>query len=254
MGHHQRIAPAEIRLALVEERERRRIACGLHDDVGQTLAVLQTRLAALEGAETSPERANELRGLRRLVSSASEATRTLTFELASPVLHELGFEPALRSLCDRFRDRLAVTFKLEAMGSQRCELPRDVGVILHRCVRELLRNVVDHAQATEVHVRLSMVSKRVEVSLEDDGVGFDPDTMAKSFTPNGGYGLYSIREQVDYLGGRVEIASSQGNGTRIMLAVPVGSVAGLVRCKTAKVGTPGTASWNRYEHSRSCRR
>lgn len=216
-----RVTPDGIDLALAEERERRRIARGLHDDVGQVLALIQGKLGALQASELLPRRAQEIDAVRILVCHAIKATRALTFELASPALYELGLEPALRSLGRQLQARHGIGFDLESDIDRDCAPDRSISVILYRCGRELLRNVADHAAATRVTMRLTMRRHAIAMSVADDGVGFEPSGDASGFSPGGGYGLYSMREQLRLLGGRFEIASAPGRGCKIVIAVPI---------------------------------
>jgi signal transduction histidine kinase len=148
------------------------------------------------------------------------ATRALTFELASPALYELGLEPALRSLGQQLLTRHGVRFHLEVQNKQKRVPEQDALVILYRCGRELLRNVLDHAQASNVWMRLTMRPHEIGLSVEDDGVGFEPLKCSAAFGPGSHYGLQSVREQLAGLGGRFKIAASPGSGTRIMMAIP----------------------------------
>jgi signal transduction histidine kinase len=108
----------DARVALAEERERRRIARGLHDEVGQVLALVQGKLSELKGTDISPRRAQEIELLRGLISDTILATRALTFELASPALYELGLGPALRSLGQELLARHGVRFHLEVQNDK----------------------------------------------------------------------------------------------------------------------------------------
>ena len=92
--------------------------------------------------------------------------------------------------------------------------------LLYRCSRELLRNVLDHAQASNVWMRLTLRPHEIALSIEDDGVGFEPLECSAAFGRGGHYGLQSVREQLAGLGGRFKIAASPGSGTRIRMAIP----------------------------------
>ena len=215
-----RLRRIDVRVALAEERERRRIARGLHDEVGQVLALVQGKLSELKGTDISPRRAQEIELLRGLISDTILATRALTFELASPALYELGLEPALRSLGQQLLARHGVRFHLEVQNEQKRVPEEDALVVLYRCSRELLRNVSDHAQAGNVWMRLTMRPHEIALSVEDDGVGFEPLECSAAFGPGGHYGLKSVRKQLAGLGGRFKIAASPGRGARIMMAIP----------------------------------
>jgi signal transduction histidine kinase len=206
---------------LAEERERRRIARGLHDDVGQILAVIQGKLSALKSTEPSPERVREIEHLRALVSDTINATRSLTFELGSPCIHQLGLEVALRSLGQHLLGEDRIRFHFEAENDPQRPPDEEVRLILYRCGRELLRNVVEHAHASNVWMRLVMREHEILLSVQDDGIGFEPSGHAAAVGPGGHYGLHSIREQMVGLGGRFEIIASPGQGAEIGITLPM---------------------------------
>jgi signal transduction histidine kinase len=205
---------------LSQEHERLRIAIGLHDQVGQALALLAGKLDELETPGGPPQHARAIAEMRALLARTIEATRALTFDLASPVLHQLGLEAALRGLGERLQRRHGVGFRFDA-GRKRRPSSEATNVIVYRCVRELLRNVADHARARQATIRITAPRGRLAVTVEDDGVGFDPSGLGCGFGPGGRFGLYSIAEQLRLIGGRLDIDSVPGEGTRVVVAVPV---------------------------------
>lgn len=215
-----RLRDFALHLSLSQEHERLRIAIGLHDQVGQALALLNGKLDELQTSGGSPQSARAIAEMRALLTETIAATRTLTFDLASPVLHQLGLEAALRGLGERLQRQHGVRFHFEA-GKKRRPSPEATNVIVYRCVRELLRNVADHAQARHATMRLTAPRDRLAVAVEDDGVGFDSSGLDRGFGPGGHFGLYSIAEQLRLIGGRLEIDSAPGRGTRAFVAVPI---------------------------------
>lgn len=217
-----RLRDFALHLSLTQEHERMRIAIGLHDQVGQALALLNGKLDELQTSGASPQNTRSIAEMRALVAQTIAATRALTFDLASPVLHQLGLEAGLRGLGERLQRQHGVRFRLDA-GKQRKPSPEAINVIVYRCVRELLRNVADHAQARQATMRITAPRGRLAVAVEDDGVGFDLSGLACSFGPGGRFGLHSIAEQLRLIGGRVEIETAPGKGTRAVMTVPVAS-------------------------------
>ena len=188
-----------LQLALAQEYERRRIAAGLHDEVGQILAVARAKLGQLieSGAHGDvPGRAGEIRAL---MDRAIGETRVLTFELSSPVLHELGLAAAVESLCERLGNESSVCFRVETDGEPE-SLGADLRILLYRAVRELCRNVVRHARAPRAAVRIHTEEGRIRIVVADDGEGFDASAHARRF----------------------EIESAPGKGARAVLSVPLG--------------------------------
>ncbi len=221
--YRQELRALTTELALAEERERRRIADGLHEQLGQLLATAKLRLGTLAEPGDSEARVRAFEEIRELLDQALGKTRSLTFELSCPILYRLGLEPALQDLGERLgrQNGLRVDFSSDRRPKP---LGEGVQVILFQVVRELLFNVVKHAQATAVRLRLSRTGGEIRIAVEDDGVGFDPAQLRRGPTAAGGIGLFSIRERLDHLGGRLEIGSAANGGTRMVVAAPLDPV------------------------------
>lgn len=215
-----RLQDFALRLSLTQEHERRRIAIGLHDQVGQALAVLKGQLDNLQTCVESPQITRSIAEMRALVTETIQATRALTFDLASPVLHQLGLEAALRGLGEQLQRQAGVRFRFLA-GKPGQTTTEATNIIVYRCVRELLRNVADHADARHVTMRITASNGQLTAAVEDDGVGFEPLGIESSFGPSGHFGLYSIAEQLRLIGGRLEVESTPGSGTRVLVIVPL---------------------------------
>jgi PAS domain S-box-containing protein len=206
-------------LSLTEERERRRLATDLHDHIGQALAVSKIKLGMLQKSVTSQDQAKSLSEVRELIEQMIHATRSLTFELSLPVLYELGFEAAVEWFAKHVRSQHGIMVEVQ---KDMTPIPMDdeIKVLLFRSVRELMINIVKHAQARNARVTIRREDDSINIAVEDDGVGIKdllPDTRLKS---NSGFGLFSIRERLHYLGGQVQVESEYGRGTRITLMVP----------------------------------
>lgn len=207
-------------LVSVQEQERRRIAMDLHDRIGQTLAVSKMALGTLRASASSAELAEPLEDVRRLIDRAIQDTRSLTFELSPPVLHELGLEAAIEWLAEQVQDRHAVRVEVEGDG-QRKLLEDDVRDLLFRAVQELLVNVVKHAQARHARVSTRREGGEIRIEVEDDGVGVEVSQADFRPDANGGFGLFNIRERLAYVGGSLRINSEPGMGTRVVLEAPL---------------------------------
>ena len=206
-------------MSLAEERERRRLAAGLHDQVTQTLAAIEVKLDALREEHPSNGSTTQLDKIRELLDYVIKKTRSLTFDLSPPVLYELGLEAALEWLAEQFQEEHGITCKFESDCKPR-SLGDDQRGILFMAARELLVNVAKHSQARTARVSIRRESNEVHIEVQDNGVGFNSfevDRRAK------GFGLFSVRERLTYLGGRVEIKSAPGNGTRVTLIAPMQS-------------------------------
>jgi PAS domain S-box-containing protein len=207
-------------LALAEERERRRIAVGIHDHVSQTLALCKLRLGLLRRSSLGGGSEAPLEEVEGLVDQVIEATRTLTFELSPPILYELGLGPALEWVCDGTTKRHGLPCYYTGTD-QRLPLAEEVRMVLFQSGRELINNAAKHSQASRLQVSVWRDEQRAYVKVEDDGVGFDPSRLSEAVAERNSFGLFNIRERLQYLGGQAEIDSTPGQGTRVTLSAPL---------------------------------
>lgn len=203
-------------LSLAEERERRRIANILHDDIGQLLAAARIKLWGLLEAMTSEELKTQANDARQHVEEAINRARSLTSELSPPILYELGIEAALEWLGERMQKQHGFGFTFDG-GNGYMPLDEEVRIFLFTSVRELMVNIVKHAKAQHVRISIKKTGGDVVVGVEDDGVGF---LARETGWGSSGFGLFSIRERLRHLEGHLHIDSAPGGGTRIILSVP----------------------------------
>lgn len=207
-------------LSLTGEHERRRLATELHDQVGQILALIQIKLGGLRESVSSTHLAAPLDEIRRLLEQSIRFTRSLTFELSPPILYDLGFEAAVEWLADLMHEQYGIPIQVNRDGYPPQPLNDDIRVLLFQAVRELLVNVVKHAKARQVQISMAKEGKNLKVVVGDDGVGFAP-SPGNDFPGPQGFGLFSIRERLKYLGGQLEMLSGLGQGTQVALMVPL---------------------------------
>jgi PAS domain S-box-containing protein len=201
--------------AVVAESERRLVATALHDGVSQYLALAEITLKPvarrLEGADQAA-----LEAALKLLSSAIEETRSLSFELSPPVLYDLGIRAALSWLGEQLQRTTGIRIDIVDDGSDPI-LDDVTAPIVYRTVRELLMNAVKHAHSATARVYIRQHAEHVQIIVEDGGVGFDAaDTSSQA-----GFGLMSVREHIGRLGGSVEITSAPGKGARVTVSVPL---------------------------------
>lgn len=201
----------------IEERERHLIAADLHDFVGQNLVVTQFKLAALQKTLSSPELIRHVEDIRELTRQTIQYTRSLTVELSSPILVEIGFKAAVEALAEGFQKTHKIPISVEDDGRPK-QLDGDTRYLLFRCVRELLMNIVKHSQANRVKISIIRNNDIVNVSVEDNGIGFDPATVAGK---DSGFGLFTIRRRLKRAEGCCEVVSRPGSGTRVVLSAPL---------------------------------
>ena len=150
-----------------------------------------------------------------------EESHSLTFDLSSPILHELGIERAIAAwLEDEVQEKHKIKTQFQTDGLVK-ELDNDICVLLFRNVRELLFNVVKHSHAKHVKVSIRKKKNNIQIIVEDDGVGFNPVEEAATAAINTKFGLFSIRERLEHFGGNIEIDSAPGKGCRITLIAPL---------------------------------
>ena len=210
----QLLRSAASEAALAEERRRRELAMDLHDGVGQLLTVVGMRLGMLRDSVPDPALVSQVQEIERIIAEVDERASSLSFELSPPMLHDVGLGAATQWLAERMEQRLGLHVTVEEAVHHKL-LDEGSRIMLFRALSELLLNVAKHARANKARVRLWQEDRFVNVAVEDEGAGFDPDADTSR------YGLFSIRERLRHLGGRMEIESTPGAGTRIRLMVPI---------------------------------
>ena len=211
-----------IQLSSTEERERLRIATALHENIGQILALIRIDMGALAESANSVEVCDEIRQIRELIDQVIQFVRTLTLDLCPPMLYELGFDAAVQRLVEQYQDRYDVRFCFQSDEEKR---PLDDGmrILLFNIVRELMVNVVKHAKAETATISVLRAADEIKIAVKDDGIGFD-DTKIRPKSSDEGFGILSITERVNSIGGRMEIQSQINSGTTVIVTVPWNSV------------------------------
>jgi two-component system NarL family sensor kinase len=194
-----------------EQRERQALAEALHDHALQNLLSARHELEEAGEANAHPALARADEALAATIAQLREAV----FALHPYVLEQAGLEPALRSIAQEAADRSGLKLRLDLRSSRRH--PREQ--LLFSAARELLANVVEHADAKRVTVQLVEVNGSVELVVEDDGRGFPAELPAAQLA-NGHVGLASQRVRIEAAGGSMRIASTEGVGTRVEIRLP----------------------------------
>lgn len=207
-----------LKLPLEVESERRRIARGLHDQVGNELAMAKMGLGELrrQVADGQVESLDQIEGR---IAKAMQEIRSLTFELSSPVLYELGLEAALKSLGKRLAEQHEIAFEFN-----RDDRPKPLSearqVILYRVIEELLINVVKHAWASRARIAVERGGDEIRITVEDDGVGLG-EGEGRLPGPDGGFGLFGVRQRLAHLDGRLDLEAAFPSGTRVTVTAPL---------------------------------
>ena len=199
------------------ENEARRIAHALHDQAATMLAVIYLDLA---DAERETRETGERERIARIVAHLDRLRaqlRRLSHELHPPMLDHLGLVPALRSLVDGLMRNSGMRISLATPAD--LNLPMPTSTVAYRVVHEALNNVVRHAQANHVDIRLWLRSGRLHCAVQDNGVGFDMAPRRKHL-PAKGLGLIGMRERIHALQGRLHVWSTPGRGTIVRFSLP----------------------------------
>lgn len=193
---------------LAEDRERRKLGTQLHDGLGQILTLANMRIGAVRD-RGGDALSGPIQAVEALIKDAQEQIRTLAFELSPPVLHDIGLAAAAEWLAEDVEKRFDLTVRLDAQP-----LPPMVSeaarLTFFRALRELLANVAEHAEVSEVEVRLWAENDRFYGRVADRGRGFDPARQSS------GFGLFSLREEIREVGGEFEVTSVIGGGTEVI--------------------------------------
>ena len=200
-----------------QDGERSRIARELHDSTAQTLMAIVLQLSAAERDNTDPALAERLAMMRETGSTLLEEIRTLSHTLHPRVLDDLGLPAALEWLARQAREHEDVRVTVSADAVKQ-DLSREAASALYRVAQEALRNAVRHAQPCTVRIHLGATPKSATLEVTDDGQGFDV-AIAEARRP--GMGLFSMRERVALVNGRLTIDSAVGRGTTIIATVPL---------------------------------
>ena len=205
-----------IEVSQAEDRERKRLAEILHDDLQQLLAAAKFHVSLLGGhTEDEPETHEMALQVKRLLAQAIDQSRSLSHELNPPVLSQSDLCETLTWLAEQMQTKHGLAVRVEACDP--VELHSDpIKAFLYKAVQEALFNVIKHAGVREATVRLRHVRGCVSVAVSDTGAGFD----AKSLAGRVGFGLLSIRERLKLLGGRATIRSAPGRGSKLLITMP----------------------------------
>jgi len=212
----QRVSRDAVRRVVeAQELERTRLARELHDETGQALTSILLGLKSLEESVDNEAGRTAASELRELVVSTLQDVRRLAVELRPAALDDFGLVPALERLRDTVSEQAPISIDVQSSLDDR-RLPSEIETMLYRTVQEALTNVVKHAEASRVTVRLSQADKTVLLVVHDDGKGFDAQAPG-----DGGLGLIGMRERVALLGGRFIVEANEGAGTMLKAEVPI---------------------------------
>ncbi len=218
----QRLNDMAFELALSEQRERRRIASELHDSLGQDLTLIKIKLGSLAKVASSVKQEKLIGSIKELTEDSIVRVRSMTRQLYPPVLESAGLEAALKWLVRQLEGDydLQITFEDDQKSKT---VAREFQMELYNCVRELLINVAKHAKTSTVYLAIAKEAETLIIQVEDDGCGFESGKVMQNQVIDG-FGLYTIKHRIDYMGGSFHIRSTVGSGTEVTIKVPIGPI------------------------------
>ncbi|MGD0784370.1 MAG: PAS domain-containing protein [Sedimentisphaerales bacterium] len=221
LAYQKQLRDLASEMSLTEEHQCKHIATELHDQVTQNLILFKINLGQLRGTDLPAELIKPLDEIYEHLDRTINDIRSLTFDLGSPTLYELGLEAAVREfLSEEVGQKHGI--KTEFVDdAQPKPLDDDVRVVLYRAVRELLINIIKHANAQHVKVSIYKEKNKIRINVIDDGIGFIYPIENLASNKVKGFGLFSIRERLNYLGGSLEIDSKPRHGTQVTLVAPI---------------------------------
>ncbi|MGE5816097.1 MAG: ATP-binding protein [Acidobacteriota bacterium] len=204
-----------------QEEERKRLARELHDETSQQLTALGMQLDLIgRNVPAESPAAARLQDTRQLVGRMVDDLHRVIYDLRPSILDDLGLLPAIRWYAERLTKRgVAVQFEFPEAPP---DLTPEARIAVFRVVQEALSNVERHARAETVLVGCDIGSREMTIEVEDDGVGFEPEEMRQPRESGQGLGLLGMRERLALLGGTCTVESQRGNGTRVVIHLPLG--------------------------------
>jgi signal transduction histidine kinase len=206
----------------IQEKERKKIALDLHDEISQNLAAIRLNLeSALKLLEKDPkESQKKLAQTEELTKENIQKTRDILMDLRPPLLDDFGLTPALRSYLEDFSQKTGIEVEFSSNRILK-KIKSEFQTILFRIIQEGLTNVLKHAKAKKIDIDLGQKNSRIYLKIEDNGIGFDVEKVLGQFTPSFGMGILGIKERVKLLKGNFVIRSKIDKGTRIEINFPL---------------------------------
>ncbi len=214
--------PMIVRIVEAQEAERQKLSRQIHDGPAQALSnfVLQSEIANRLFEKDHDLARQELANMKQAANTTLQRIRDFIFDLRPMMLDDLGIVPTVKRYVDAYKEKSGVQATMTVTGAERrLESVREV--MIFRGLQELLGNVRDHSNASQVRVMLDTDDKRVRVMVEDNGKGFDVEQVLGG--PQKTIGLSALKERIELLGGELQVDSQPGQGTRVVMDVPAGS-------------------------------
>ena len=180
----------------------------------------QLKLNALGKSLDDPEYSSQVEDIKGQIVKSIKDIRGITYDLSPPVLYDLGLKEAVESLAKSISAQSHIPVKARFNSSLE-NMDDEIKIITYRVIREIVQNAIKHARSNFIDIIVENKNNTLNVSVTDNGVGFDADSLSEGHYSNDGFGIFDIREKINHLGGRLTIHSTPGSGTRIGLSVPL---------------------------------
>lgn len=205
----------------VQEEERKRIARELHDETSHSLSSILLGLKVLQEVTDEEQRQKEISNLRELAHHTIEEVHELAWQLRPSILDKFGLKVAIERYTAEFKKKYPVEFDLILEGIDKERLSSEVETAIFRVVQEALTNILKYAKAKSVSVIIMKNSHMISVIIEDDGVGFNVESVLNKDPSKYNLGIRGMQERVSILGGTLNIESETGEGTAVMVKLPL---------------------------------
>ncbi len=216
---HEGLETLSHRLLEVQEMERRHIARELHDEIGQALTAIKINMQAMQRDIVGETQLSRINDSLQIVDHAIQQVRNLSLDLRPSILDDLGIVAALRWYLDRISTRAGFQTHFDASGID-TRLGTDIETTCFRIVQEALTNIVRHARAQNVEVRIQKNGADLYLTIRDDGIGFNVDEAKEKAIHGGSLGVLGMQERSSLAGGSLEIQSALNQGTEIRVKIP----------------------------------
>ena len=220
LSYQERLRSLALELSMVEEKERRNIVMDLRDRVGQSLGYCRKKLIDLKEFASVNDIKDSLNEIQGVIEQTIERTESLNFELSTPILYEQGLDAALTWLGEHIQKQHGIMFHFEDDQKPK-PVDDETCILLYNSVRELLINVIKHAQAQNIKVSMHRDYRYILIDVYDDGIGFDILRPDAYINKKGVFGLFSIDERLRYLGGQFKVESKLSHGSHFTLIAPL---------------------------------
>ncbi|NDJ77190.1 MAG: hypothetical protein GYB65_13120 [Chloroflexi bacterium] len=212
---------AIVRIVEAQEVERQRLARQMHDGPAQSLTnfILQSEICQ-RLFDRNPDRAGEeLNNLKTAASSTFQKVRDFIFDLRPMMLDDLGLVPTIRRYVEAYQEKTAIDAQLNILGDER-RLPSHIEVMMFRSIQQIMANARDNMNAKYVNIVLDVGPEWLKASIDHDGRGFDPELALTGDTDQEGFGLRTLKERIELVGGSFEVTSAEDENSRFVILLP----------------------------------